>query len=275
MSDALAPADLRNAVRDKYAAIARGEKVLCCAPRDSGKAAAEINMIGDAYNGIEGYVAQADLGLGCGLPVEHAELAPGQTVLDLGSGAGLDAFVARRKVGPSGLVLGVDFTPEMVEKARANAAALGFDNVRFEHGAIEALPFPDGSVDVVVSNCVLNLAPDKGRAFAEMRRVLRPGGRFCVSDVALRGALPAAIRASVEHYAGCVAGALDPSEYLALLEAAGFERVEVAAERPVHLPADFLPEGLQNPIFSITVRGVRPLQAGATPAEEVDAARGL
>lgn len=178
---------LRTAVREKYAAVARGEVLSCCGP--SGETD-EVNMIGDAYDGVEGYVPDADLGLGCGLPVEHAGLAEGQTVLDLGAGAGLDAFVARRIVGEGGLVLGVDFTPEMVEKARANAAKLGYANVRFEHGDIEALPLAEASVDVVISNCVLNLVPDKARAFAEMARVLRPGGHFCVSDVVTRGDLP-------------------------------------------------------------------------------------
>lgn len=246
---------LRRSVRDKYAAVARGEALACCSPSGS---LDEINMIGDAYDGVDGYVAGADLGLGCGLPVEHAGLAPGQTVLDLGAGAGLDAFVARRAVGETGRVLGVDVTPEMVEKARHNAAALGYTNVQFEHGDIEALPVPDASVDVVVSNCVLNLVPDKARAFAEMVRVLRPGGHFCVSDVVSRGALPDAVRASAELYAGCVAGALDQAEYLALLAEAGFDDVEVVAERPLDLPDGLLPEGAEVPLFSVTVRGTRP-----------------
>ena len=223
-------------------------------------------MIGDAYDGVEGYVAEADLKLGCGLPVEHAGLAPGQTVLDLGSGAGLDAFIARREVGDTGHVLGVDFTPEMVEKARANAARLGFDNVQFEHGDIEALPFADGSVDVVVSNCVLNLVPDKPRAFAEMHRVLRPGGHFCISDVVSRGALPTAVRASAELYAGCVAGAIEQAAYLALLTGAGFERVEVVAERRIEVPEAALPPLSDadraaldaGGLYSVTARGVRP-----------------
>ena len=258
--------DLRRSVRDKYAAVARGETLSCCRPADgaAGSTAdgacspAEINMIGDAYDGVDGYAEAADLKLGCGLPVEHAGLAPGQTVLDLGAGAGLDAFVARRIVGEAGTVLGVDFTPEMVEKARRNAEALGYANVRFKHGDIEALPFADESVDVVVSNCVLNLVPDKARAFAETLRVLRPGGHFCVSDVVSRGALPAAVRASAELYAGCVAGALDQSEYLACVAEAGFERVEVVAERPIELPPALLPEGTAAPLYSVTVRGTRP-----------------
>lgn len=265
---------LRQSVRDKYAAVARGEKLSCCGSGDD--AGAEINMIGDAYDGVQGYVADADLKLGCGLPVEHAGLAPGQTVLDLGSGAGLDAFVARRIVGETGRVLGVDFTPEMVAKAQANADRLGYDNVAFEHGDIEDLPFPTGSVDVVVSNCVLNLVPDKPQAFAEMQRVLRPGGHFCVSDVVSRGDLPEAVRESAELYAGCVAGAIDQTAYLAFLAEAGFERVEVVAERPIMIPEAALP-ALSNEeraalaaggLYSVTVRGVRP---GASTRESAGA----
>ena len=215
-------------------------------------------MIGAAYDGVDGYVEVADLKLGCGLPVEHAGLAPGQTVLDLGAGAGLDAFVARRVVGEEGTVLGVDFTPEMVRKARQNAAALGYENVHFEHGDVEALPFADASADVVVSNCVLNLVPDKARAFAEAFRVLRPGGHVCVSDVVSRGELPETVRASAELYAGCVAGALEREAYLGIVRDAGFEGVEVVAERPIDLPDGLLPDGAEAPLLSVTVRATRP-----------------
>jgi arsenite methyltransferase len=251
----MTPDTLRAAVRDKYASVARGEVLSCCG--DSG-CSDEINMIGDAYEGVDGYVAEADLGLGCGLPVEHARLVAGQTVLDLGSGAGLDAFVARREVGESGRVIGIDFTPEMVAKARENAARLAYGNVEFVEGSIEEMPIDDASVDVVISNCVLNLVPDKARAFAEMARVIRPGGHFCVSDIVTRGELPAEIRQSAEMYAGCVAGALEEAEYLDLLRGAGFEAVEVVVSRPITLPAGLLPAGAASPLFSITVRGLRP-----------------
>ncbi len=249
------PEILRATIRDKYAAIARGETLSCCAPTGSGET---TDMIGDSYVGVEGYVGDADLKLGCGLPVEHAGLEPGQTVLDLGSGAGLDAFVARRIVGEGGHVIGVDFTPEMVEKARANATKLGYDNVRFERGDIEALPFADASVDVVISNCVLNLVPDKARAFAEMARVLRPGGHFCISDVVTRGALSAAVRASAELHAGCIAGALDESDYLDQLRSAGFEAAEIIQARPIALSDGLLPDVEGSPLWSVTVRGLRP-----------------
>lgn len=243
---------LRTTVRDKYAAVARGETLSCCGPDGC---ADDINMIGDAYDNVEGYVSDADLKLGCGLPVEHAGLAPGQIVLDLGAGAGLDAFVARRIVGETGRVLGVDFTPEMVEKARANAVSLGYTNVHFEHGDIEALPFRDASVDVIISNCVLNLVPDKKKAFFEMARVTRPGGHFCISDVVSRGTLPENIRASAELYAGCVAGAIDQSEYFNLLYEAGFQNVEIVAERPITLPESLVSSHTEAPLYSITVRG--------------------
>jgi arsenite methyltransferase len=251
----MTPDTLRAAVRDKYASVARGEVLSCCG--DSG-CSDEINMIGDAYEGVDGYVAEADLGLGCGLPVEHARLVAGQTVLDLGSGAGLDAFVARREVGESGRVIGIDFTPEMVAKARENAARLAYGNVEFVEGSIEEMPLDDASVDVVISNCVLNLVPDKARAFAEMARVIRPGGHFCVSDIVTRGELPAEIRQSAEMYAGCVAGAMEEAEYLDLLRAAGFEHVEIAVARPIALPSGLLPAGAEAPLWSITVTGSRP-----------------
>lgn len=282
------PDALRATVREKYASVARGEVLSCCGPGShsgpaSGPASASssccgtddsdqvIDMIGDAYAGVDGYVADADLKLGCGLPVEHAGLASGQTVLDLGAGAGLDAFVARRIVGDEGRVLGVDFTPEMVERARANAASLGYDNVHFEHGDIEALPFADASVDVVISNCVLNLVPDKARAFREMHRVLRAGGHFCVSDIVSIGELPEAVRASAELHAGCVAGAVEREEYLGLLRAAGFDEVEVVVDTAVSLPPGLLPDGAGSPLRSVTVRGVvRPTSgeaAGQTASE--------
>lgn len=237
------PDAVRASVREKYAAVARGAdfgtSTSCCGPAGCGTPddlAGGIQFIGDDYAAVDGYVADADLGLGCGVPTELAELAPGQTVLDLGSGAGLDAFVARRVVGEAGRVLGVDMTPEMVARARANAQALGYANVEFRLGEIEALPVETASVDVIVSNCVLNLVPDKPRAFAEAFRVLAPGGHLCVSDVVTRGRLPEAVRRSAELYAGCVAGAIDEADYLGGLRAAGFEGVEVRAAREIAVP---------------------------------------
>ena len=170
-------------------------------------------MIGDAYRSVEGYVAEADLGLGCGVPTEHAGIRPGDTVLDLGAGAGVDAFVARRLVGEEGKVYGVDMTPDMVAKARANAEKLGYRNVEFRLGEIERLPFERDMIDVVISNCVLNLVPEKARAFAEIHRVLRPGAHFCVSDIVASAPLPEGMRNAAALYVGCVAGAEPEADY--------------------------------------------------------------
>jgi SAM-dependent methyltransferase len=266
--------EVREAVKARYAAIARGKEKggddsqasACCGDAD---AEAPVNMIGEAYDTVDGYVAEADLQLGCGVPTDHAGLETGQTVVDLGSGAGLDAFVARRIVGESGRVIGVDFAPEMVDKARTNARSLGLENVEFLEGDIEDLPLGDETADVVLSNCVLNLVPDKVQAFAEMQRVLRPGGHFCVSDVVSGGPLPADIRRSAALYAGCVAGAIEESEYLALLHAVGFDAVEVASRRRIEVPDEALPDTLtgadraaleESGLWSVTVRGWCPQQ---------------
>jgi SAM-dependent methyltransferase len=265
----LTPDELKSAVRDKYAAIAE-DQVQGCGCGSSCCGSGEVDMIGDAYAGVEGYVAEADLGLGCGLPTELANLQPGNSVLDLGSGAGIDAFVARRIVGETGEVLGVDMTPPMVARATANAAKLGYTNVHFLLGDIEALPLPDARVDVVVSNCVLNLVPDKPSAFAEMYRVLKPGGHFSVSDIVVRGNLPETVKQSAELYAGCIAGAIEQDEYLEMLRQAGFTDVRVVREREIVLPDALLleyatPEELalfrerQCAILSATIYGVKPL----------------
>jgi SAM-dependent methyltransferase len=236
---------LRESVRRKYADIAKSRTgsacaPACCEPGDE----AVYSMIGDAYDDIEGYVAEADLGLGCGLPVEHAGLRPGQTVLDLGSGAGLDAFVARRLVGADGRVIGVDMTAEMVARARENARRQGLENVEFRLGEIEHLPVRSASVDVAISNCVLNLVPDKRRAFAEIHRVLKPGGHLCISDVVSSAPLPGWVKEVAEAYAGCVAGTLPRDNYLELIGAAGFSDVNIAAERHIEVPQSLLDQAL-------------------------------
>ncbi len=280
LADASA-SERREAVRSKYTAIARGDEAGCCSPdASSGCGDADkdttVNMIGEAYDSVDGYVADADLELGCGVPTDHAGLESGQTVVDLGSGAGLDAFVARRTVGASGRVIGVDFVPEMVEKARANADTLGVENVDFVEGDIEDLPLDDETADVVLSNCVLNLVPDKVQAFAEMYRVLRPGGHFCVSDIVSDGRLPEAVRRSAELYAGCVAGAIEEDEYRSLLDAVGFAEVEVVSRRRIDVPDEALPTTLSDAdraaldeggLWSVTVRGRRP---GSSPSVDDD-----
>jgi len=245
----------------------------CCAPAPDPSAstyyAEDVAGIKGAYDKLAGHVAEADLGLGCGLPTEHAGLALGQTVVDLGSGAGNDVFIARAAVGKTGRVIGVDMTPEMIAKARENAARRGYDNVEFRLGDIEALPVADGSADVVVSNCVLNLVPDKKRAFAEIFRVLKPGGRFCVSDIVLEGELPAGLRHAAELYVGCVAGALKREDYLRTIEETGFEAIEVKSSRNLDLPDEVLIGHIDaralaayrdsgSAVLSITVVGERP-----------------
>jgi SAM-dependent methyltransferase len=195
-----------------------------------------LDVVGDAYAGVEGRHAEADLQLGCGVPTRHAALRPGETVLDLGSGAGNDVFIARHEVGETGRVIGVDMTPEMIARARANGAKLGYGNVEFRLGEIERLPVDPASVDAVISNCVLNLLPDKAPAFTEMFRVLRPGGRFCVSDIVATGALPDAVREVAGLHVGCIAGAMPQDAYLATIAAAGFAAVEVRTATPIELP---------------------------------------
>jgi len=239
---------LREVVREKYADIANsslnGCGTSCCGTGE--QAEASFNMIGDAYVGVSGYVADADLGLSCGVPVEHSGLKPGQTVLDLGSGAGLDVFVARNEVGDNGHVIGVDMTAEMIAKARENAEKSGFDNVEFRLGEIEHLPVESDSIDVVISNCVLNLVPDKQRAFTEIFRVLKPGGHFCISDIVSSQQLPAWLKGIAEAYAGCVAGAIPKKDYLELIENTGFDEIKVASERRIQVPAGLIASSLTS-----------------------------
>jgi SAM-dependent methyltransferase len=239
---------IREMVRRKYAEIARGQDSCCASTSSCCESSADdaqnYNMIGDAYDGVSGYVEDADLGLGCGIPVDHAGLAAGQVVLDLGSGAGLDAFVARDIVGETGQVIGVDMTAEMIAKARENTEKLGFDNVEFRLGEIEHLPVDPDSVDVVISNCVLNLVPEKRRAFAEIFRVLKPGGHFCISDIVSSQALPDWVRGIAEAYAGCVSGAIPKADYLQVIQDAGFVDLEVATERRIQIPPELLGQKL-------------------------------
>jgi arsenite methyltransferase len=256
---------IRSLVRDKYGAIARRE-TSCCGC-DSGVDG--IDMIGNAYQSVDGYVAEADLGLGCGVPTEHAGIQPGHTVLDLGAGAGIDAFVARRLVGEAGQVYGVDMTPDMVAKARANVQKLGYQNVEFRLGEIERLPFERDSIDVVISNCVLNLVPDKVRAFAEIYRVLRPGAHFCVSDIVASAPLPESIRDATSLYVGCVAGAESEANYLAIVANAGFRDIRIVKSRRIDLSEEALAGTLAAKdvasaretdlhVRSVTVVGVKP-----------------
>lgn len=268
--------EIKNVVREKYSEIALQDKetnaASCCGVGTPGT----YNIMSDSYTNLEGYHPDADLGLGCGLPTEFAQIQPGDIVLDLGSGAGNDCFIARAETGATGKVIGVDFTPTMIRRARENAEKLHLHNVEFREGDMEDLPVTDHSVDVVVSNCVLNLVPDKAKVFAEIFRVLRPGGHFSISDVVLHGELPQALREAAEMYAGCVAGAMQMDEYLALIEQAGFEGRIVQKQKPILVPDDILLEYLsaeelqaftasKTGIFSITIYAEKP---GGDPAQK-------
>lgn len=254
---------LKEAVKQKYGEIVLLKKnASCCA---SPCCCAEGNgTMNEDYSDVDGYVADADLGLGCGLPTQFANIQKGDTVLDLGSGAGNDCFVARAEVGESGKVIGVDFTPAMVDKARENAGKRGFKNVEFREGDIEDLPVENNSVDVVISNCVLNLLPAKDRIFHEIYRVLKPGGHFCISDIVLQGELPPELSHAVEMYVGCVAGAIPQEEYIAGISKAKFQKIEIVNRKNVDISDEILSEYLDKDslhafksggsgVFSITV----------------------
>ncbi len=260
----------KSLVREKYAEIAGQDKTTnettCCGMGPTG---GTYTIMADSYTNLPGYNPDADLGLGCGLPTEFARIQPGDTVLDLGSGAGNDCFVARAETGAEGKVIGVDFTPAMIRRARENAEKLGYNNVEFRQGDIEDLPLSDQSVDVVVSNCVLNLVPNKAKVFAEIQRVLRPGGHFSISDVVLRGHLPDALLNTAEMYAGCVSGAIQMDDYLALIQKTGFENLTVQKQKPILIPDDILLEYLSadelrafvasgTGIFSVTAYAEKP-----------------
>lgn len=249
----------RKAVRERYAGIAAGKPLpvaaACCGTSGLTSFAEE------GYETMEGYARDADLSLGCGIPTAFASLSPGETVVDLGSGAGNDAFIAARAVGREGRVIGIDMTPEMVAKARANAEKMGTENVEFRAGEIEALPIETGSIDAVISNCVLNLVPNKKKAFAEIHRILKPSGRFIVSDVVLEGDLPADVRRNAELWAGCVSGALQKEEYLSIARDAGFDLV-VEKERVIEVPDEIVEAAtgraaatIRARILSITLAG--------------------
>ncbi|HEX5625673.1 MAG TPA: arsenite methyltransferase [Saprospiraceae bacterium] len=271
--------EIKDLVRRKYSEIALQDldanRSSCCG---AGGCSTEVyNIMTDDYSGLKGYEQEADLGLGCGLPTQFAAIRKGDVVIDLGSGAGNDCFVARAETGETGKVLGIDFTEAMISKARANADKLGFHNVEFRQGDIENMPVSDHYADVVISNCVLNLVPNKKAVFQEIFRVLKPGGHFSISDVVLVGQLPAELQSSAEMYAGCVAGAIQKSEYLDLIHQTGFDSVQIVKEKAIHIPDDILKQYLDEAqmqtyragtfgIFSITAYGVKP--AGQTSSSK-------
>jgi SAM-dependent methyltransferase len=263
--------ELKEIVRLKYSEIALQDKETnmssCCG---AGGCSTEVyNIMSEDYSTLNGYNADADLGLGCGLPTQFAKIKKGDVVIDLGSGAGNDCFIARHETGESGKVIGIDFTTAMIERARINADKRGFNNVEFRQGDIEKMPITANVADVVVSNCVLNLVPNKNAVFSEIYRVLKPGGHFCISDVVLLGALPQALKKDAEMYAGCVAGAIQKEVYLELIHANGFKNVVVQKEKAIVIPDDILINYLSTEeiksyksgtagIFSITVFAQKP-----------------
>lgn len=239
--------DIKQIVKEKYTAIASQPKEQnlssCCGA--TGCCGDDVyNIMADDYSKLEGYNPDADLGLGCGLPTEFAKIKEGDTVIDLGSGAGNDCFVARKLTGEKGKVIGIDFTEAMIGRARENAEKLGFNNVEFRQGDIEDMPVTSNKADVIVSNCVLNLVPNKHKVVSEIYRVLKPGGHFSISDIVLEGALPAKWKEVAELYAGCVSGAIQKQVYLEIIKEAGFTNITVQKNKTIHIPDDILAQYL-------------------------------
>ncbi|MGQ9621480.1 MAG: arsenite methyltransferase, partial [Bacteroidales bacterium] len=254
--------ELKQIVKEKYGKIAleNNSGNSCCCSSSCCGPDVDYTVFSENYNNIEGYNPEADLSLGCGIPTDYAGIKQGDHVLDLGSGAGNDCFVARAIVGEAGKVTGLDMTEQMVSKARGNCAKLNYSNVEFVVGDIESMPFDDNLFDVVISNCVLNLVPDKSKAFREIFRVLKPGGHFCISDIVIKGNLPEKLQKD-EMYAGCVSGASEMNDYLMIVERTGFLNINIHKQKEIKLPESLLSES-NNPrepvIFSITISALKP-----------------
>lgn len=270
-------AELKEIVRLKYSEIALQDKEQnqssCCGA--TGCSTEVYNIMSEDYNQLNGYTADADLGLGCGLPTAFANIKKGDVVVDLGSGAGNDCFVARHEAGVEGKIIGVDFSEAMINKARQNADKMGYNNVEFRMGDIENMPVGGNSADVVVSNCVLNLVPNKKAVIADIYRVLKPGGHFSISDVVLKGELPEGLQSEAEMYAGCVSGAIQHDHYIELIKNQGFKNIQIQKSKPIVVPDDILSKYLsteeierfkssETGILSITVYAEKPA-ATCTP----------
>lgn len=265
--------ELKEMVREKYSQIASQpmdqNAASCCGATAACCGDEVYNIMADDYTKLEGYNPDADLGLGCGLPTEFAKIKEGNTVIDLGSGAGNDCFIARKFVGENGKVIGIDFTRAMIERARENAEKIGFNNVEFRQGDIDDMPVADNKADVIVSNCVLNLVPNKHKVFSEIYRVLKPGGHFSISDIVLEGELPAKWKEVAELYAGCVSGAIQKQVYLELIESTGFKNITLQKDKSIIIPDEILENYLnaeeielykngRTKITSITVYAEKP-----------------
>lgn len=274
--------DLKEIVKNKYSQIAEQDKSVnaasCCGATTSSNKVYNIMM--EDYSDLEGYAEDADLGLGCGLPTQFAHIHKGDTVIDLGSGAGNDCFVARHETGAEGKVIGIDFTPAMLQKARDNAEKLSFNNVEFREGDIDDMPVNADVADVVVSNCVLNLVPDKEKVIREIYRVLKPGGHFSISDIVLIGQLPEALKQDAEMYAGCVAGAIQKDDYLNHIDRAGFKHIQIQKEKVITILEDILSKYLseaeiqqfskgETGIFSISVYAEKSGQPSEKPKIQI------
>jgi arsenite methyltransferase len=263
---------LKDLVKEKYGEIAgqaHSQNISSCCGATSSCGNEGFTIMADDYSSLEGYNPEADLGLGCGLPTEFAKIKEGDTVIDLGSGAGNDCFVARKLVGSNGRVIGVDFTEAMISRARENAEKVGFNNVEFRHGDIEKIPVTGNTADVVISNCVLNLVPNKAKVFSEIFRVLKQKKHFSISDIVLEGELPDNLKQTAELYAGCVSGAIQKKEYLNIIRQTGFVNIDIRKEKKMTLPDEILlqyisPDEIQEwkesgvGIYSINVYAEKP-----------------
>jgi SAM-dependent methyltransferase len=275
--------ELKEIVREKYSAIANQDVAVnaasCCGATTSSDEV--YNIMKEDYDDLKGYNPDADLALGCGLPTQFARIEKGDTVIDLGSGAGNDAFVARHETGETGKVIGIDFTEAMINKARLNTDKLGYNNVEFRFGDIENMPVADDVADVIVSNCVLNLVPNKTAVIKDIYRTLKPGGHFSISDIVLIGELPAELQSDAEMYAGCVAGAIQKDDYLDKIKNAGFQNITVQKEKTIVIPDDILTKYLNEDelvsfkdgktgIFSVTVYADKPGSKTPKPKMKMD-----
>ncbi len=272
--------ELKQLVKEKYSEIALQSKddnaASCCG---AGGCSTEVyNIMTDDYTEIEGYNPEADLGLGCGLPTQFAKIKEGDVVIDLGSGAGNDCFIARKETGPTGKVIGIDFTDAMIQKARTNAEKMSYTNVEFRQGDIEQMPVNDNVADVIISNCVLNLVPNKNNVFKEIYRVLKPAAHFSISDIVLVGELPNTLQDAAEMYAGCVSGAIQKQKYLNLIQQNGFINITIQKEKIIYVPDDILLNYVSKNeieqfrksgvgIFSITVYAEKPIEKSCCGAD--------